>query len=109
MARILNPLEESLKRIGRARNDSGKRMTGEEALRDGADIFRNLVNGENPIVFPRQKMIDTLIYFKAVRTSREARKVLDGLTRQEIHYDDGHLYFEMVEKNRIAIGYSLYG
>ena len=106
---MVNNLDECLKRMARSQNNNGRRMNGDDALKDGAEIFRKRVlSEENPLILSRQQTADTFVDLHAVKTPDEARKILDQISHLEIHYGgEGYIYLEKV-RGKIALGYSPY-
>ena len=94
---------------GQSQNNNGKRLTSEDALKEGAEILLGLLSDEkNPVILSKQQAVDIFVKLQGVRIPKEAGDILDKVSHHEIHYGgEGYIYLEKV-RGKIALGYSPY-
>ena len=83
---MVNNLDECLKRMARSQNNNGKRLTSEDALKEGAEILLGLLSDEkNPVILSKQQAVDIFVKLQGVRIPKEAWDILDNVSHHEIH------------------------
>lgn len=102
-------IEESFRRIIKARSENGKGRTKASFLEEGVGFFKDKILGDKILEYFEVKQLAKYLHIiDAVGSEIEGLKLVESIPDGYIveHGEKGHLYFERIGNDRINVGYN---